>query len=59
MEVAVIVGFLILILDIWVVWRIFHSSAGHWGKTIWIAVVILLPVFAHVAWYIAGPGRAE
>jgi hypothetical protein len=59
MEIGVFAGFLILAVDLWVVWRITHSAAGHWRKAIWIVSIILAPVIAHVAWYLTGPGKVE
>ena len=57
MEVTGILGFLILIADIWAILKIAQSSAGNGNKAIWIAIVLVLPVLGLIIWYLMGPGR--
>lgn len=57
MEVSGILGFLILIADIYAVLQIAQSSSSNGKKALWIAIVIVLPVLGLIVWYLAGPGR--
>jgi hypothetical protein len=59
MEIAVVSGFILLIVNVLVVLRISQSDAAEISKVTWVAAVLLLPVFAHIAWYLLGPGRPE
>lgn len=59
MEIAVILGFLLFIIDVWVVLRIARSESTEISKAMWIATILVLPIFAHIAWYLTGPGRPE
>ena len=57
MEVTGILGFLILIADIWAILKIVQSSEGNGKKAVWIAIVLVLPVHGLIVWYLMGPGR--
>ena len=57
MEMAVVSGFILLVVNSLVVLRISRSDAAEVNKVTWVAAVLLLPVFAHIAWYLFGPGR--
>ena len=57
MEVSGILGFLILIADIWAILKIAQSAAGNGKKAVWIAIVLVLPVLGLIIWYLMGPGR--
>jgi cytochrome bd-type quinol oxidase subunit 1 len=57
MELTVVIGALLVIVDVWVVSRIARSKSGEIGKVAWVVAILLLPVIAHVGWYLAGPGR--
>jgi len=54
-----IVGLLILIADIYAIVKIIQSSAEALKKTIWIVVILLLPVIGLVIWYLMGPGGKD
>lgn len=56
MEVTGILGFLILVADIWAVLQIAQSDAGNGKKALWIAIVVVLPVLGLIVWYLIGPG---
>ena len=43
--------------DIWVVYRIARGEGSEIGKVAWVVAILLLPIFAHIAWYLSGPGR--
>ena len=55
METGGIFGILILLADIWAILNIFQSSASTGSKTLWILLVLLLPLLGVIIWYFAGP----
>jgi len=55
MEVGGIIGFLILVLDVWAILQIAQSNASNGGKALWIAIVVVLPLLGLVIWYLLGP----
>ena len=59
MEIAALLGFVLVIIDIWVIARIAKCNASEIRKATWVAVILLLPLFAHVVWYLTGPGRPD
>jgi len=50
-----ILGFLILVCDIYAILQIAQSSVGNGKKALWIAIVVLLPIAGLIAWYLLGP----
>lgn len=50
-----ILGLIVLILNIYAIYRIFTSAASTGAKVIWTIVILLLPVLGFIAWLIAGP----
>jgi hypothetical protein len=59
MEIGGIFGILILAADVWAILNIFQSSATTGSKTLWIVLVIALPLIGVVVWYFAGPREAS
>lgn len=57
MEVAGIVGLLVLVADIYAILKIAKSSASDGKKAIWIAIVLVLPLLGLILWYLMGPGK--
>ncbi len=57
MEVTGILGFLILVADIYAVLQILQSSASNGKKALWIAIVVVLPLLGLILWFLMGPGR--
>jgi len=55
MEVGGILGFLILVLDIWAILQIAQSNASNGAKALWIAIVVVLPLLGLIIWYLLGP----
>jgi len=51
-----IIGLLILIADIFAVYKIVTSSVSAGMKVLWIVIVFFLPVIGLIAWFFAGPG---
>jgi len=50
-----LLGFVILVLDIYAILQIAQSSAGNGKKALWIAIVIFLPIAGLIVWYLLGP----
>lgn len=59
MEIAIIAAVVLLAVNILIVLRIVKSAAAEMSKVSWVAAVLVLPVVAHIAWYLVGPGRPE
>ncbi len=55
LEVGGLLGFLILVADIWAIFHTIQSSASNAGKALWIALILVLPVLGLILWLIAGP----
>lgn len=55
MEVKGFFGVLILIADVYAILQIVQSSASTIRKTLWIVLVILLPLAGFILWYLLGP----
>jgi len=55
MEVGGIFGVLILIADVYAILQIAQSAASTGKKTLWIVLVILLPVLGLILWFLFGP----
>ena len=50
-----ILGFIVLILDIYAIIKIVGSSASTGMKIVWVLIVLFLPVVGLIAWFILGP----
>lgn len=50
-----IFGILVLSGDVWAIMNIFQSAASNGKKLLWTVVVILLPVFGLILWFLLGP----
>ncbi len=59
MESFGIIGFLILIANVYAVLQIVPSSGGDGNKALWIAIVFVLPGLGFVIWYLVGPKRSH
>jgi hypothetical protein len=55
MEIGGILGFIVLVLDIWAIVRVVGSGASVGAKILWSLLIIVLPVLGLVIWYLAGP----
>ena len=56
MEVNGILGFILLIADIFAIIKITQSSASTGLKILWVVVVIILPLIGLIVWFLMGPG---
>ena len=50
-----LLGLLVLIADIYAIYRVLTSGASGLAKLIWTLVILILPVLGFIAWLIAGP----
>lgn len=50
-----IVGFLILVLDVYAVVKVLGSTASAGAKTLWILLIFFLPVVGLILWALMGP----
>ncbi|TNF17768.1 MAG: hypothetical protein EP318_20765 [Rhodobacteraceae bacterium] len=48
-------GLLILIADIYAIYKTLTSGASTGAKVIWTLVILILPVLGFIAWLVAGP----
>jgi hypothetical protein len=55
MEVKGFFGILVLIADVYAILQIVQSTASAGKKTLWIVLVILLPLAGFILWYLLGP----
>jgi hypothetical protein len=55
MEVSGFFGILILIADVYAILQIAQSAASTGKKTLWIVLVILLPLVGLIIWFLFGP----
>jgi len=50
-----LIGFLVLVADIWAILQVFQSGESNGAKALWAAIIIVLPVVGLIVWYFAGP----
>lgn len=50
-----ILGLIVLIADIYAIFKTWTSGASALAKIIWTIVILALPVLGFIAWLIAGP----
>lgn len=50
-----VIGFLVLVADIWAIVSVVQSGASTGGKVLWIVLILLLPVLGFLIWLFAGP----
>ena len=50
---------LILIADIWAIFKIVGSSASTGAKVLWTIIILVLPVLGLIIWFFAGPRSAR
>lgn len=48
-------GLLLLIAHVWAILNIFQSRASTSGKTVWIVLVLILPLVGFILWFLLGP----
>jgi hypothetical protein len=50
-----IFGLIVLVLDIWAIYKIVTSGASGMSKNLWSLLILILPVVGFIIWLIAGP----
>lgn len=55
MQVNGFLGFIVLALDIWAIIRVIQSNAGAGVKTLWVLLIIFLPILGLILWALLGP----
>ena len=50
-----LLGFIILIFDIFAILKIVESKETTGIKLVWILAILFLPVIGLIVWYLAGP----
>lgn len=55
LELTGIFGILLLIVDVWAIYRTIESSASTARKAVWTVVIFLLPLLGLVLWLLFGP----
>jgi len=50
---------IVLIADIYAILTILQTPARVEQKTVWIAIILLLPFLGVIGWYFAGPGGQQ
>jgi hypothetical protein len=56
MEVNGIFGLIVLLLDVFAIFKIAGSSVSATKRVLWALLVLFLPVVGLVIWFVAGPG---
>ena len=51
-----ILGFIILLAEIFVILKITQSSEPTRIKVLWVVLILILPVIGLISWFFAGPG---
>jgi hypothetical protein len=54
-EVGGFLGLIILVLNVWAILKVFQSKASNASKVFWVVLILILPVFGLILWFLAGP----
>ncbi len=54
-EIGGLLGFIILIIDVWAIVKVVQSGAGTGAKVLWIVLILVLPVLGLLLWFLMGP----
>jgi hypothetical protein len=54
-EVGGILGFIVLVLDVYAIVKTVGSRASTGTKVLWIVVILLLPLLGLILWWLLGP----
>jgi succinate dehydrogenase/fumarate reductase cytochrome b subunit len=55
LELTGFFGILLLIADVWAIYRTFQSSASTTKKAIWTVAIFFLPLLGLILWLLFGP----
>jgi hypothetical protein len=54
-EVGGILGFIVLVLDVYAIVKTIGSRASTGTKVLWIVVILVLPLLGLILWWLLGP----
>ncbi len=54
-----LLGFIILVLDIWAIITVIQSHRSTGSKVLWVVLILVLPVVGLIIWFLAGRGAGE
>lgn len=54
-----ILGLFLLIADIWAIYQVLQSGADKVAKLLWAVLIVALPLFGLLIWYLLGPKAGE
>ena len=54
-KVSGLFGLIVLALDIWAIVRVVQSNAGAGVKTLWILIILFMPILGLILWMLLGP----
>ena len=54
-ELSGFFGIILLLIDLWAIYRVFKSSAGLVSKIIWTLIIFFLPLLGLLIWWFFGP----
>lgn len=58
-EVGGLLGLIILVADIWAIYKTFKSSATAGTKLLWVVLILVLPVVGLLLWLLMGPHKSS
>jgi hypothetical protein len=50
-----LLGFLILVADIWAILSVVQSGATNGAKALWVALILFFPLGGFLIWFFLGP----
>lgn len=57
LEMTGFFGFLVVVADIYAIYRTWNSRASDLAKAVWIAIIFFVPILGFIVWLIFGPKR--
>jgi hypothetical protein len=54
-EINGLLGFLLLVLDVWAIVKVVQSRASTGWKVLWIVLILILPLLGFILWLLFGP----
>lgn len=53
-NVGGLLGFIVLVLDIWAIVTVIQSNRPTGTKVMWVVLIIVLPILGLIIWFLAG-----
>ncbi|WP_455384837.1 PLDc N-terminal domain-containing protein [Acidihalobacter prosperus] len=54
-EINGLLGFILLVLDVWAIVKVVQSRASTGWKVLWIVLILILPLLGFILWLLFGP----